>query len=64
LHQIQQLNSSSEIPDHSGPPGAHKHGANRNEKKILSSASEEVMKIAVAEEAKKHSYLADFDDGF
>jgi hypothetical protein len=61
--QMQQLNSSAEIPDHAGPPGGHKSGINRNDKKIASSASEEIMKVAVAEEAKKHSYLADFDDG-
>ena len=56
------MNSSAEIPDHSGPPGIQKAGAQRNDKKILSSASEEIMKLAVAEEAKKHSYLADYDD--
>jgi hypothetical protein len=32
----------------------------RNDKKIISSASEEIMKVAAAEEAKKNSY--DFED--
>ena len=49
------------MPDHQNAHGA-KPG-NRNDKKILSSASEEIVKVAVAEEAKKNSYLGDFEDG-
>lgn len=41
------------------PSSAPQKSGIRNEKKVLSSASEEILR---GEEAKKNSYLADLDD--
>jgi hypothetical protein len=53
LNQIHQLNASAEINE-----PAHTKQAHNNDKKVLSSTSEEIHR----EEAKKNSYIADLDD--